>query len=343
MRITWLVVVVVVVVAVACERTATEPVPSPPPSPVPTPVDAPSVDAPGPHKITLPEKRPAPKCTAENLHVAPNVDCVAACAKGDGEACATAASQYWGGVGVKADDDKCLEAGIAGCKLGSGSACASVSASYAQRQVDRAKAEQYDRLALPLYERECAAGNAHSCKNAWFWYLDLWSQKEDPAKAKALAARGRELEDRACEARNGAACVDIAVRYAVGDGVLIDETRAQALYVRACEYGYAISCYEAATNTWRGVDQKVVTVDDATRTKLLLEGCALGLGKACTLLPSYEGSADAFAFHQRGCELNDAQGCYLAGGDAKATARQFFQRGCDLGSSNACTSLALLR
>lgn len=333
---------------VGCERSADvrPSVPATPDAAVPAP-------APGPRKIALPERRSAAACTLDSRDVALIDDCVVACTKGDGEACATAATKYWGGVGVKLDRARSLELGAAGCKLGSADACAMAAAVHSQVEafVDPVKAERFDRLALPLFERACAAGDYRACERAGDWYERAFGMKwlaKDPAKAATLTARAKHLQTKACDAGNGAACDARALDYTVGSGVLVDDLRAQSLRLRACKLGHATSCNEAATAILKDPGGKVVEVDKAERTRLLLESCALGLGKSCSSLPLFEPGADALAFHVRGCELRDANGCYWAASDFESrkdltSALDYHRRACDLGSDNSCQALARLR
>jgi TPR repeat protein len=50
------------------------------------------------------------------------------------------------------------------------------------------------------------------------------------------------LFKRGCEGGNGAGCYDLAVMYASGRGVKVDQAQAAALFRRGCEQQHQPSC-----------------------------------------------------------------------------------------------------
>jgi TPR repeat protein len=134
------------------------------------------------------------------------------------------------------------------------------------------------------------------------------------ADAAAIAALQKK-----CDAKDWAACDELASNYQFGFDVAKDEDKAAALYQKACSGGFANAC--------------------ATLGLMLEPG------------PGVIGNNPrVIALYRQACDANDADGChYLAGkydrgeGVPKDAPRALalYRKACDRGSGNACYSLAL--
>ncbi len=122
-----------------------------------------------------------------------------------------------------------------------------------------------------------------------------------------------------CNAKDWAACDELASNYQYGFDVATDADKAAALYQRACSGGFASAC--------------------ASLGLMLDSGSDVG-----------KDQARANALYRQACDANDADGChYLAGsyneGDGvpkdAPRAVALYRKACDLGSGNACYMLAL--
>lgn len=122
-----------------------------------------------------------------------------------------------------------------------------------------------------------------------------------------------------CDAKDWAACDELASNYLYGFDVAKDADKAAALYQRACSGGFANAC--------------------AALGLMLDSGSDVG-----------EDQARANALYRQACDANDADGChYLAGsyneGDGvpkdAPRAVALYRKACDLGSGDACYMLSL--
>jgi TPR repeat protein len=82
----------------------------------------------------------------------------------------------------------------------------------------------------------------------------------------------------ACRTGDGPACLDLAGRYARGDGLPRDPERAAAAHERACVFGLAEGCVEFGNDHASGFG---VHKDAERARKALARACALGEQGAC--------------------------------------------------------------
>ncbi len=145
--------------------------------------------------------------------------------------------------------------------------------------------------------------------------------------AMAAAAPCVEGDAAQCEARctagDAESCYRLARMHSQGNGIPVDEARAEQLFKRACDAGNGNGCNglafhfleEDGERPWR---------DPAQAAALFDKGCRLGSAKACT---------------NGGWQVQYERGVKLDGDKA----RWLYQRGCDeLGSNLACYNLGLM-
>jgi hypothetical protein len=229
---------------------------------------------------------------------------------------------------------------------------------YRNRETDRDRA-------LGLYQNACVAGSAEACAEEG---LRFFKDKTDRAQEAVVALQ------RSCDLGSGAGCTHLAFLYATGSGSLVkkDDRRATPLYVKGCDLGDALGCYNAGLMSEEG---RGVARDISRAAARYDEACEMGSATGCTNLGFlYENgrgvkkdTARAFALYQRGCDGTSCQrsnlnGCVNIGrayrdgiGVAKDEARaaSLFREACDRkldsedvnpqqNSSRACSLLGAL-
>ena len=125
-----------------------------------------------------------------------------------------------------------------------------------------------EQTAAKIWQKACEAGEARGCARLGFLYHSGKGVKQDDTKASKFyekACNADELSgcdslaslhqnsgehaeaaaifERACEKGFGLSCYNLAQIYEAGSGVAADEIKALDLYVKACERGYAVVCY----------------------------------------------------------------------------------------------------
>ena len=166
-------------------------------------------------------------------------------------------------------------------------------------------------LAFGVYQNACVAGSAEGCAEEG---LRLLKDRPDRAQEGVVALQ------RSCELGSGAGCTHLAFLYATGSNSLVkrDDRRATPLYVKGCDLGDALGCYNAGlmSDDGRGVPR------DASRAAARYEeACEMGSSAGCTNLGFlYEHGrgvrkdpARAVALYQRGCEGTSCQRSNLNG------------------------------
>jgi hypothetical protein len=166
---------------------------------------------------------------------------------------------------------------------------------------------------------------------------------------------GYEFAARACEAGQPGACTAAGQRHETGDGALLDERRAAALYRRACDLGAAHGCTRLGIlhNSGRGVVKDV-----ATASELYEKACSGGDAPGCNNLGTmYEFGVIGFApdavraagYYRDACDRGDPQGCGNLGavslGQGRASrvgrdeAVRLLRQGCASAFPRACRTL----
>jgi TPR repeat protein len=165
--------------------------------------------------------------------------------------------------------------------------------------------------AFGLYQNACVTGSAEACAEEG---LRFFKEKVDRAQEAVVALQ------RSCDIGSGAGCTHLAFLYATGSGALVkkDDRRATPLYVKGCDLGDALGCYNAGLMSDEG---RGVARDHSRAAARYEEACEMGSSAACTNLGFlYENGrgvgkdrARAVALYQRGCDGTSCQRSNLNG------------------------------
>lgn len=161
-----------------------------------------------------------------------------ACDAGFAFGCTNLGSSYKKGRGVVVDPAKAATGYQRGCDGGSSFGCAQLALMYTDGDGVSANPAK----AAALYERACNgsaafdSGAAFGCLNLGVMYIN-GEGGLSPDKMKAVT-----LFQRACDGNNPSGCLNLAIAYDTGDGVVADRSKARTFYQRACDGGQASAC-----------------------------------------------------------------------------------------------------
>ena len=179
--------------------------------------------------------------------------------------------------------------------------------------------------------------------------------KKEPVRPDAsnITVEEKSPLETACLNGNANACNDLGVKYATGEGVARNHSRAMELYRKACDIGSAVGCGNLAFFYRNGEGSPQ---DDAQAAAYFKRACNGGYASGCTDLGyMYEKghgvSKDekmAVDYYRKGCDGGNAIGCtnlgymyengYSVRKDHKLAA-DYYQKGCDGGNGRGCGNL----
>ena len=152
------------------------------------------------------------------------------------------------------------------CTAGSGVACTNIGVMYE----DGHGVEEDFLRAADFYSQGCTRGNADGCNLLGFMYeTGVFGVAQDYSQAM-------ELYSRACNAGNPNGCEGLGSMYTLGEGVPIDEQKAEMLDLQACNKGSVGSCISVADH-----QQASGNVSEARR--LYQKACTMGEKYACNM------------------------------------------------------------
>ncbi len=179
---------------------------------------------------------------------------------------------------------------------------------------------------------------------------------EGPVEKALPESANQDVRGRAaqCDEGNHDKCSDVALAYIDGtDGVPADVDVGRLMMVAACEAGSKYACYNIGNaylnGSWMGKDL-------AEARTHWIRGCEGGHGVACQnasvwhtgdIAGTTRDDAQALAYADKGCALDNAQCCYQAGflidqgrapGERKAGMVELFDKGCAGGEVKGCIS-----
>ena len=165
-----------------------------------------------------------------------------------------------------------------------------------------------------------------------------------PASLLAALALGacedRAPVEKACDAGDAAACLELGDMLVKGRGGPMDKKGADAVLSRACDAGDAAACA-------LGGDVAYARDDEGSR-RMLLAACRRGHGSSCVdaawMLWHGEGGAadeaEADALLERACKKGVADGCFFLALRREARGERgaagLFGKACALGDGIAC-------
>jgi TPR repeat protein len=170
--------------------------------------------------------------------------------------------------------------------------------------------------------------------------------------AAADPARGLAYGERACEAGQAAACLNVGLKYHAGKGAAPDPAKALARFARACDLGGPVSaCAKAAEllDAGKGAPR------DARRAAALYDkACKADSPSSCTNLGRLTLAGDgvakdpaaAAALFEKACAAREPFGCHARGETLDAAdpvaAATWYSRACNEDHGRACAAMARL-
>ena len=171
----------------------------------------------------------------------------------------------------------------------------------------------------------------------------------DPLKVKALGIREKE-----CTAGTAESCYSAGKAYRDGQGALVDDRKANALFKIACDKHVADACNDLG---WQLDAAKGSTEDHVGANAAYKAGCEYGSGTACgNLAISYEnGQGVAVDFmmaktlYEKGCNGKYGSACNGLGvlaesgkiGKYPTPPYKLYDKGCTLGAPESCANFGI--
>ena len=193
---------------------------------------------------------------------------------------------------------------------------------------DQDKATALIQQAAGLYQKACDGGDSTACLKTG----DMWMKYSHGNYDSA-----NPLYRKACDGGNSTGCYNLAVAYAFGYGLPVDNAQAAAFYQKACDGGHASGCVDAGFMYSMGL-KSPVPQDQARGTALFRKACEDH--KIVTDEQYYGILDDNIA---TGCEeLGNAYKSGLGVPIDMVQAAAFYRKACDLGNSFGCDNLKKL-
>jgi TPR repeat protein len=260
------------------------------------------------------------------------------CDAGEGQACMLLGYHHQDGLGGPWDPKLAVAAYVKGCDKGFGTACYNLSGMYLGAHgvpLDKAKGEQYAKLARSAWEAQCKGSATRWCTNHGFALAtagDLANARKAHQRAcdngwrvgcveaarvgldmKAIdgPALLAELE-RQCKAGEPTGCTHRGYQFMTGkNGSKVDPARAAENFRKSCDLGDKMGCMAAA---YQLIESKQ---DPAAALRYLNSACDRAHAAACNELSRLMGGAkrypEAIGFAVRACRIGDAESCGFAG------------------------------
>ncbi|HKE20573.1 MAG TPA: caspase family protein [Kofleriaceae bacterium] len=253
-----------------------------------------------------------------------------ACDRKDKDACARLGAMFMTGDGVVLDQQNGGRMLSQSCEAGSARACCAI----AVQLYDPSEASPRPLPEAATCDAACDGGFGPACR-AIEQMRRIGGPRDKDPKAAARSKMAYDLDQKQCRAGDAEACHGLA-EMLLGEG---EGARARKLLVRACDAGLARSCEAAARASGSG--------SEAAR-KFLEKGCEASHGRSCaTIATAYFESGNApdprqaYAYHQRACELGITTSCRSCADLAQSEGRGAFampclQRGCNGGDGGSC-------
>ena len=170
--------------------------------------------------------------------------------------------------------------------------------------------------AAAIFKKNCESGYGDSCDAIGVLHVEGDGVAKDPLLAVRYLQRGCEGPDRSVNA-----CVNLALRYQHGQGVVRDQSRAAAIFRKACDGGEARGCMGLGMLYADGAG---VPRDGLRAAALFKQSCDGGFAAGCHNLAAMYANGEGVAPNP-------------------ARARQYFQKACDDGHEDACESVKQFR
>jgi TPR repeat protein len=269
-----------------------------------------------------------------------------ACDHGEPQSCESLAEFACGRNGSQADPLLVASALNRACTRGVQDACGRLGEVEEGQCGVRANAAR----ALELFDAACSHGDLQSCRHmASVYEQGLLGQPRNPE-------RGRGYLERACNAGQTAACLQIANSFYAGNGLVTaqDLPRALAMYQSVCSHGELDACVSAGIMLVRG--EGVRAPDPQAALPLFERACNAHNWDGCNQLGLVYGegrgvSQDvprALRYYQQACDGGMLYGCNNIGivySNGQGVARDdnraagMFAQACNRGLQAGCVTL----
>lgn len=207
------------------------------------------------------------------------------CDLNDGGSCGDLATLYANGNGVPQDWAKVLALASRACTNGQAFDCIEVGDAYARGKWtaphDPDQARQWFDRGVLLDSKACDRGDADACGNLGLYFSNGQFWRPDPEAARKWRARAEALRQPACSGGDGAACVKLADAAEHGVGRPMDLDAAASLYATACSQGQMRGCLGVGL---LGMDDHPRGVSGEAVIAALTRACADPYPSACAAL-----------------------------------------------------------
>ncbi|WP_162174892.1 tetratricopeptide repeat protein [Hyphomonas oceanitis] len=258
--------------------------------------------------------------------------------------CIDRGQRLFDGRGVKMDVDGARRHFAKGCEMDSAEACFALGRSY-----DGIVGEAKD--SIPYYERACELGLIEACNNVSV-YL---SKYENPTEAELR--RAIDVYTKLCDHDIAVGCQNLAQNYLKGEGVGLDEKKAEELLQKSCDLGgfctINLMWKQPSEQIRPAAVKRLHDLDKECEQKQNPVVCEL----AATLHLKGDGvprnEQRGIDILEKACDRGSAELCWEVGKlfvKGKLIAQnihrgaEFLERGCELGKAYACLDMSdLLR
>ena len=283
-----------------------------------------------------------------------------ACEGRHGKACNNLGLLLRDGNGGTKNEQRAAEMFDRACALNNGPSCALLGAlrlsEGGRQQGESARVALKKACRLGVEEAcfsfgvmsEKGAGGGVDPVSAWWGFHSgcRRGHRESCGRLKDVAFNPRQVNESACEQKNGEACLFVAQMADDGHFGPRDRGEARQRYKAACDLGVGEACNSAGEMWLKGIGGEVHT----ERAKWYLRrACKSGAVSGCAnlaLLAEWEGDLPkARAVREQACEQRDASSCARlawfwswgwGGKRDAAVAARYEKKACRLGDEEAC-------
>ncbi len=267
-----------------------------------------------------------------------------ACKLGEGGGCHALASMWRKGLGGLRDDAAAMKLYDRACAMGAASGCLALARAHAAGafgEADMALSYELSGKAAKLSAAACEAGDMQACHR-------LGVLERGGTGVRENRAHGLALQQRACEAGHGPACIAWLTRGPHRVGLKGNAKMAHAVSA-ACRRGDGEACFAVA---WIGVGE-LTAAGARPPVHALARGCRVGHAPSCNAhgIVHFPPSRAGLTALSDACELGYGPGCHHLGiaeelkTDVEADERAVvaYARACALHWPKACTRLGMMR
>lgn len=200
---------------------------------------------------------------------------------------------------------------------------------------------------VDVLKKQCEKNHAHSCTQLGIRYHTGKGVNRNYSKMKDYLHKG-------CMLKDAQGCVLLGSIYSEGKSIKRDNLKAKQYYHQGCKLHEGLGCFELAkmyVDDTRGVKKN--TMNAALYFSI---ACRTQYGGGCTGLANLhfdrKNYSESKRYASKGCDLNDAWGCFVVGAHYSAgvgvkqdfnKAQKYYKKACALGSTEACEDYQTLK